>query len=54
MEDVITIEPDENSCSICLDESIYAAISGDGNSDIMQEISLRLGQFSEIICMRTS
>jgi len=38
---------------ICLDESIYAAVSGDGNPDIMQEISLKLGRFAEIICMKT-
>lgn len=38
---------------ICLDGSIYAAVSGDGNSDIMQEISLKLGRFAEVICMKT-
>lgn len=37
---------------IFLDNSIYAAISGDGSAEIMERISSTLGGFAEIVCER--
>ena len=38
---------------ICLDKSIYAAVSCDGDADVMQKVCSELGQVAEIICKRT-
>lgn len=38
---------------IFLDESVYAAVSGDGSPSIMQEICSKLEHLSDIVCIRT-
>jgi hypothetical protein len=39
---------------ICLDDSVYAAVSGDGDPVIIRDICSELSKFSIIVCQRTA